>query len=319
MIHLKCLTLVGLFFLSSCTPKINTNISTKPVVKVNDITLNLNDFSYALAKKLKNFDALAAKDPIHINRAKEEVIKEFIINCLVVSWAHENKTGASDEEIEKELTQFRNQYKNDDVALRMALAQEKTSINEWKEQVRHSILEKKLFAFLNTQIQKPSEEEIRKYFDSNIDRYKMKEAVLIRQIVTNEEGKAEIIKEELKKKSFEEVARSYSIMPEAKAGGLIGWMEKGTLDFIDQIFNQKIGVISPIIKSDYGFHIIKIIDRQPAKTRSYTDVRSSLEKEIMAQREKAAYLAWIDSKLRQNKIYRDNNLINAVNIETRGQ
>lgn len=318
MIFKLCLALAGLFAITNCTEKSSLALSSKPVVKVNECTLSLNEFSYSLAKKLKHFDSLSAKDSTHVNRAKEEVIKDFILNCLVLDWANESKITASDEEITAELNKFMSQYK-DDIALRAALAQEKTSLVDWKKQVQQSVLERKLFAQLNAKTQKPTEEEIKKYFDSNVDRYKVKESVFVKQIFTNEEGKAEIIKEELKKKPFEEVAKLYSLAPEATHGGQIGWIEKGTLEFIDQVFNQKLGTVSSIIKSDYGFHIIKVLDRHPARVKSYLDIKPALEKEIMAQREKAAYLAWIDSKLRQNKIFRDNNLINAVVIETRGQ
>ena len=82
-------------------------------------------------------------------------------------------------------------------------------------------------------------------------------------VKTQEEAKH--IKEKLNQgKSFEDLAKQYSLCPSKKKGGLLGWFSHGQMvkEFEKVTFKLKKGQISEPVKTQFGWHIIKLNDRK---------------------------------------------------------
>lgn len=306
-----------LIFLAGCTNH-TQRFSLKPVLVVNDHVLTAKEFSVKLARRLKDLDALAAKDPSTNQRAKEEILSSFITQSLTLDWARFQKIEISEDELDKEVDRIRSSYP-DDLSFRRVLSQEKTSFSDWREQLRYSLIERAVFKRLNEKSKPPSEEEIKNYYEDSKETFKRKERIYLRQIVVEEEAKAEILKTELKKKEFAALATKYSIAPEAKHGGLVGWIEKGNVDFYDPLFTLPVGGTSAIFKSPFGFHIAKIEKKSPAMTLPLEEVKPRILQTLKAMKEQAAFVSWLDLQLRSAKVTRDNDLINSIRVDTRGQ
>jgi peptidyl-prolyl cis-trans isomerase D len=93
--------------------------------------------------------------------------------------------------------------------------------------------------------------------------------------------KAEDILAEAKKKgaNFEDLAKKYSEDPGSKAkGGDLGWVLQGQTvpEFEKAAFSLNKGEISDLIKTQYGFHIIKVLDKETAHTKTFDEVKDSL-------------------------------------------
>ncbi|XGC80882.1 peptidyl-prolyl cis-trans isomerase [Bdellovibrio bacteriovorus] len=302
------------FVLAGCPSKYQ-KVSTKPVAKVNDHVLTTKQFANQLARKLRNFDALAAKDPNNIHRVKEDILKDFLVKSLTLDWARAQKIVISEAALDKEVDKLRGNYP-DDLSFRRALAQENLSFSEWREELRYSLVEREVFKILNEKIKQPTEEEVKRYYEENKERYKKKERIYIRQIVVDEDAKADAIKVDLKTADFAELAKKYSITPEGKSGGVVGWIEKGTVDYFDPLFSAGSGLQT--VKSPFGVHLIKVEKKAPAMTLGLEDVRSQILRALRAQREQAEYVAWLDAQLRSSKVLKDYDLMNSIKIDTRG-
>lgn len=291
-------------------------LSEKPVIQVNEQQLTAKDFSNKLARDLKKFDAISAKDPANVSRIKNEIIQDFIIECLISEYAKESKIEVSDIELQAELNNFRSSYP-DDISFRRVLAEENLSISEWKEELRKSILAKKVFHKISGELINASDSEITRYYQDNKERFKKKEQVYLRQIILDEISKAEAIKDELKQKDFADLARKYSVAPEAKSGGLIGWIEKGSIDIFDKAFDLKVGGISPILESPYGFHIFKVEKRIPAGYSDPSSVKKLIQSLIQGQKQQAIFSSWLDKQIRRSRVFKDSNLISGIKVETK--
>ena len=307
-----------LFLVMASCQREETQLSSQTVVQVNDHQLSLKELSVKLARRLKDLDAIAAKSPSSIEGAKSEIIKDFITQSLVSDWHRTQSQQVSESDVEAEASRLRANYP-DDLSFRRSLATEGVSFSEWRESLRHQLIQKKFFASFESRIKNPTEEEIKKFFEQNRERYKKKERIYIRQIVTDDESKAELLKNEIKKRSFAELATKYSLAPEAKEGGLVGWIEKGTVDFFDPLFSQPVNSVSKVIKSSFGYHLVKIEKKLPASNGSLDEVRPTIIREIKAQREQAEFVAWLDGQIRSSKISKNDSLIKSLRVETRGQ
>ena len=305
---LICLGLAG------CPSKYQ-KVSTKPVEKVNDHVLTAKEFAGQVARRLKNFDALAAKDPNTVYRVKEDVLRNFLVKSLTLDWARANNITISENTLDKEVDKLRANYP-DDLSFRRALAQENLSFSEWRDELRYGLIEREVFKKINATAKAPTDEEIRRYYDEHKDLYKRKERIYIRQILVEDEAKADAIKVDLRSKDFAELAKKYSSAPEGKNGGVVGWIEKGTVDFFDPLFSSGSG--TQTIKSPFGVHIIRVEKKAPAASATIEEVKPQIITALKGQREQAAYVAWLDAQLRSSKVLKDYDLIHSISIDTRG-
>jgi peptidyl-prolyl cis-trans isomerase C len=293
-------------------------MAAKPVVQVNDHSLTAKSFADHLARELKNFDALAAKDPNNVKRAKEDVIRVYILQTLIEDYAKASDLSVDEAELEKEINLFRSSYP-DDLSFRRALAEENLSMSDWKEELRKTLISHKVFKKLNEKIAAPSDADIHKYYEENKNLYKRKERIYLRQIILDELSKAQSVRDELKKRDFIELAKKYSVAPEAKNGGLVGWVEKGSVDIFDKAFTLPIGGMSQVLESSYGFHIFKVERKTGPGFATVEEVRSEIVQALRGKKEQAEFASWLDKQIRSSRVLRNNELISAITVETRGQ
>lgn len=300
--------------LTFCTRDKN-DPSTRIVIKVNEQELNLQRFSLLLARRLKNAPAFIAKDTHYIDKIKDEVMSQFISIGLIKEWAQKNQLSISDDELEAEVQRIRKDYP-DDLSFRKFLATEGLSFSDWRSDLKDSLLEKAFFKLLRVKIQPPSETEIKTYYESNKSNYKIKERVFIRQAVVSDQVQAETLLKDSAKTDLSVLATRYSITPEAKTGGVIGWVEQGTVEEFDPLFKVPLQKVQ-ILKSPAGFHVMRVEKKSPAGFLSLSEVTPLISEELLAKKEQAEFLAWTDRQLRDSHVFKDTALMSSLKIETR--
>lgn len=310
--------LMGLFvFLAACTGA-ERRAASMVVASVNEHQLKARDFAQLLGRRLRGLDALTVKDPNNVSRIKEEIISNFILQSLIKDYGKSENIIVDSVEIEREVNQIRSSYP-DDFTFRKVLAEEGVSLVEWKQEVAQNLLETKVMEKISLGMSKPTEAELSGYYNEHKDRFRRPERVYLRQIVTDDLPKAETLKVELKKRDFAELARKFSVSPEAKSGGLVGWIEKGSVDIFDKAFSLPIGVVSAILESPYGFHILKVERKGSAGYTGLDEVRAQVESMVRAQKQQALFTAWLDQQIRKGNVKKDLVLIGSISIETRGK
>ena len=136
-----------------------------------------------------------------------------------------------------------------------------------------------------------SGDDIRDYYENNLDRFVSNEErksshilVAIDEDKTDEQA-AELIKEiqsKLEIETFEELAKQYSDDPGSAAqGGDLGWAETGLFvpEFESALFSMNVGDISEAVKTDFGYHLIRMDDIKPGQQQAYEDIEYELELE----------------------------------------
>ena len=130
---------------------------------------------------------------------------------------------------------------------------------------RDEMRRQKLIADMSENVPMPADTDIRTYYDQHPGEFKSGDEVHVKQILVHEESVAGEIEQKLRAgASFEELSGQYSLAPNAKKGGEIGYVSRGELPkmFEDEIFALKPGSISAIIRTDASFHIFKVEDRR---------------------------------------------------------
>src|SRR6202167_96344 len=148
-------------------------------------------------------------------------------------------------------------------------------------------------------------DELQSYYNQHRDQYRVAEQAKVSHILiktplagpdgkVDEKGVAEAQKraEDLLKQlkagaKFEDLARKYSEDPgSAKDGGSLGWIGKGRTvpEFEKAAFSLPKGQISDLVKSSYGFHIIRVDDRQDAHMKTLDEVKGEIEPVLKQQK-----------------------------------
>lgn len=140
---------------------------------------------------------------------------------------------------------------------------------------------------------KISDEELKGFYEKNLDKFKSGEQIRASHILVKAESEAQAIQEQLKKGgNFEELAKSKSVDSSAAKGGDLGWFGKGNMvpAFEKAAFALKEGQVSGIVKSDFGFHIIKLTGKRAAGTRPFDEVKEQIKSALLPQKQQQAFM-----------------------------
>ena len=99
------------------------------------------------------------------------------------------------------------------------------------------------------------------------------------------------IAEKAKTEDFGQLASEFSEDPGSKnKGGDLGYQKRGELvpAFENMAFSLKIGEISPPVKTQFGYHLIKVLDRREVQTKSFDEVKAQVAREVLVEQEKAS-------------------------------
>jgi peptidyl-prolyl cis-trans isomerase D len=152
--------------------------------------------------------------------------------------------------------------------------------------------------FLNTV--NVSEDEIRQYYDENIEKYHQEQEIRARHIlfsvkedapeseISKVRADAEKVLAEAKKGAdFALLAGKHSTdEATAKNGGDLGYFGRDRMvqAFSDAAFSMKAGEISDLVRTPYGFHIIKVEDIKPENTKSFDQVKTEISETLKSEK-----------------------------------
>jgi parvulin-like peptidyl-prolyl isomerase len=186
-------------------------------------------------------------------------------------------------------------------------AREEAEGRAWFEQHREDFKTSVRYALDCVGVQIPpadsvriTDAEIRRRYDANQDAYRQDEQVKVRHIVfmTRDSGKdieqraktrADSLLAAIRKDGgdFVELAKRFSEEPgAASSGGDLGWFGRGAMvkEFETAAFALKPDEISPVVKTQFGYHIIKLEDRRAAGMKPFEDVRGEIRTQIAQAR-----------------------------------
>lgn len=152
-----------------------------------------------------------------------------------------------------------------------------------------------------------TEKELRDYYETNKEKFKTPEMVHARHIiatpakgnVVNSTGSdagsdAEALEKmkgiaqqlQLKQATFEKLAAEYSEDGSARSGGDLGWFPRGKMvaEFEDAAFKMKVGDTSHVVKTQFGYHVIRVDDHKAEGYASFDEVKHAIREQLLQER-----------------------------------
>lgn len=234
-----------------------------------------------------------------------DVLSTLITNKVIELEAVKKKITVSDKEIQAELDDLQNSYGGKE-AFEAALESNAMTLQDAKDNIKTYLTTTKLI--------EPTiditEKELKTYFKENKDTFSQEEQVQASHILVEDKDTAQEVEKKIKKgEDFAELASEYSTdTASASNGGNLDYFGKGVMDegFEKAAFSMKIDEISDPIKTDYGYHIIKVTGKKAAKEATFENSKDDVKTALMNEKINANYSTWLSS------LYEDYEIENAL-------
>lgn len=137
-----------------------------------------------------------------------------------------------------------------------------------------------------------SDEEVEKYYRENQSKIKPSYQYRASHILLDSENKANEVKELLKERKFEDLAKEFSSCPSAEKGGDLGTFRSGQMvkEFDEALENMEENTITGPVKTQFGYHIIKLGEKKLLQAPSLDQMREQLRQQLIAMKQQELYV-----------------------------
>jgi len=247
----------------------------------------------------KDLDKILSRFRSHVNPAaissmEQQITEQLVTQSLLRQFVLEKKLSVPNEVVEKEIAKMRDNIKNNpatkDKTLEQFLEFQGSNIEELKTAINMSA------AIENYVSKDVDDKKTEEYFIKNISTFSGETVtashilVETKKMKTQEEldgakAKIDAIKKEIDEGAdFAELARKYSDCPTGKTGGELGSFPKhGVMvdAFANTAFATEVGKVSEPVKTEFGYHLIKVTAHAPAKDVSFSEVKDKVRTDLV--------------------------------------
>lgn len=223
--------------------------------------------------------------------AVNALIEEKIIDME----AEKAKIKISDDDIAAEMQNYADSVGGQQALDMFMMQQGITKEDLEKEIVQYLKIEKLIGPKIDV-----TEEEMKEHFEENKESFNEEEQVQASHILVEDEETAKEVKEKVDAgEDFAELAKEYSTDPGSKDnGGDLGYFGKGKMvkEFEEAAFALEVDGISDIVKSEHGYHIIKVTGKKEAKEAVFEDVKEEIKETLFNKELQTEYPTWLNEK-----------------------
>ena len=194
------------------------------------------------------------------------------------------------------------------IAQKLFLAEAKKNLWEYEEGFKLELAKVKDRLLINYAMEKAlgkitvKDEEIKAYYDEHAAELMGGDSVNASHILIADEetAKAILAKIEAGEISFEDAAKENSTCPSGQNGGSLGDFTRGQMvpEFDEACFTMEVGELRGPIKTQFGYHLIRLNDKKEAAPVPYDAVKEELRGRVTAEKQEKAY----KSKVNQLRI-----------------
>lgn len=282
--------------------------SPAPQIKETDVILEVDGTPITVldvrelftARYGRQFESMPAEQRAMIEpQIQQMVMNELVQKTLLINAADKEGMKVTPEEVENSLKEIATQIP-EGASLEEFAKTAGVSLDRIRQQISTDTKVRKLYEKVTADVATPAEADVKKYFDEHPEEFEQKASVDAAHILISTQGiedpaqlaaKEKIAKElreeivSKKGENFAEMAGLHSDCPSKAQGGDLGEFEKGQMvpEFEKAAFAQEVGVIGECVKTDFGYHIIKVNGKKDAKALAFAEVKEDLTKTLLDQ------------------------------------
>jgi peptidyl-prolyl cis-trans isomerase C len=288
-------------------PDVVARVNGEPIAKVD------------LEKAIKNVEGRAGQ-PVPAgerDRIYRGVLDQLVAYRLLTQESKSRKIDIPQAEVDARLAQIKQQFPSEDV-FKQSLAQQSMTLEQLREDATNDMRVAKMLEGEVPAGAAVQPHDVTAFYEQNPDKFKQGERVRASHILirtpenadakTKEEARtkaAGVLNEVKAGKDFGELAKHHSQDPGSAAkGGDLGYFVQGQMvgPFDQVAFTLKPGAVSDVVETPFGFHIIKVADKQAARTVPLDEVKPQIEQFLQNQQRQQKTEAFVNSLKAKGKV-----------------
>ncbi len=246
----------------------------------------------------------AAQKAAILENVMPRVLDSLVTQKVIEDQMEKSNVTVTEQAVDKQINEFVSERNMTLDNFKSILEMQGQSFEEFKEKVESSLrFEKFITGKLEGKIDEVTEQQAKDFYDKNKQMFQVEEKVTASHIlfdtrtVPEDMNEAEYQKQQMQKAQealekikkgeaeFAEMAQQHSACPSKERGGDLGAFGRGQMvpEFEQTAFNLKEGEVSDIVKTQFGYHIIKVTDKQQAQEKEFKEVKDQIVEQIQSE------------------------------------
>ncbi|HRX07487.1 MAG TPA: peptidylprolyl isomerase, partial [Kiritimatiellia bacterium] len=235
---------------------------------------------------------------------RERIVEELIMRQIMLDAVAKEGISLSDSEFAGIKEELASELPPD-----LSIEDYMEEIGMTEAELREQMTVRKMVVSRAEAVEKPGDEEIRAFYDENQEGFAQEETVTASHILikldpadddaakaAKRERLADLRQQLLDGGDFAALAEANSDCPSGKAGGDLGSFGRGQMvpAFEDAAFSQPVGSVGDIVETQFGYHLIKVTEKNEAKTLDFEEVRERISDILYSQKQQDAVAAYVE-------------------------
>jgi len=279
---------------SACST--NTGSNQGVAIRVGDRSITGEDII-----RIVNFTSLENGIPVNIVWASiNGVVNKIVDNSLILAYGKDNGIVLDEIELEKAVQDIINDYPGE--SFKETILKKCIDYSEWRKRLGEQLLIRKIVRQRMKSIGPISYDAIRSYYDQRHGEFSHPPRVKFVHVIAAARSDAEALVSRIKGgEEMERIVRGEALGDGIQVDLSTSWHSKDMLPpaLSEAAFSMPVGGVSPIIQTDYGFHIIKVVQREPAGKKDLIEVMGEIEETLLSKEREILYAQWLE-ELRQH-------------------
>ena len=316
---LALVTTIALVSFASQTQAAQKQPSKDAVAVVNGSVISRSEFDAEIGRVQQRFSSMGQPlSNTRLSEIKKEILENFIDRELLYQASQKNGIKIDEAAVNEQLAAMKKRFPSK-AEFNKALSKMNISEAAITSQLKRNMAIKELIDKQFVQKITIPDKESKVYYESNPELFKQPEQVQASHILIKVDSKAddaqksearnkieEIQKRLQKGEDFAALAKEFSQCPSNAKGGDLGYFRRGQMvpPFEQAAFGLKPGTISDIVETNFGYHLIKVIDKKSESTIPYNDVKERLEQHLKQKKIQKEITSYVDKLKAKAKVER---------------
>jgi len=287
------------------------------VAVVNGVTISKDTYDRELDFFVRRAATGGQQIPdVQMAQMKSEVLESLIDRELLFQESKKKGIQVKSDAVSDQLQKIQQRYPNKEEFQKL-LSNMGLTESDVQAQIERGMAIQKLIDKEVTEKIKVSDEETKAFYDKNPQLFQQPEQIKASHILIKVQAdapadqkaearkKIEDVQQKVKKgEDFATLAKTYSEGPSGPKGGDLGYFRRGQMvkPFEEAAFSLKPDETSEIVETQFGYHLIKVNDKKPAKKMTYAEVKDRLNEHLKKQKTDSEASAYIETLRKDAKI-----------------
>jgi len=275
------------------------------IARVNGTPINRFDLDnaiqgYAMEQHRKTMDQL---DADQLKEAEDFALEKLVARELIFQAAMASGFVADEQTIEAERQKIVANFPSEEEFV-ATLAKAGLDQDSYRRMLRQDVTVNQFSEQQLKDLEEPSEGDVKAFFDAHPEQMKRKGRVRASHLLVKADAdgrdsardRIDRLRQEATADNFAELARQHSDCPSATGGGDLGYFRKGDMvrEFEEAAFSQAVGEIGNPVETQFGFHLVRVLDREDDQQMSLEEARPQIVRFLKSQTGAEKLRSWVE-------------------------